>query len=43
MVAHGVCSSGIFAQANVIYERRHSRSLMLNKGYLRVSQRTRAL
>lgn len=43
MVAHGVCSSGIFAQANAIYERRHSRSLMLNKGYLRVSQRIGAL
>lgn len=35
--AHGVCSSGIFAWANIIYERRHSRRLMLNKGLLRVS------
>ena len=35
--AHGVCSSGIFAWANIIYERRHSRRLILNKGLLRVS------
>ena len=35
--AHGVCSSGIFAWANIIYERSHSRSLILNKGLLRVS------
>jgi NADH-ubiquinone oxidoreductase chain 4 len=34
MIAHGACSSGIFAQANIMYERRHSRRLMLNKGYL---------
>jgi NADH-ubiquinone oxidoreductase chain 4 len=34
MVAHGACSSGIFAQANIIYERSHSRRLILNKGYL---------
>lgn len=34
IIAHGACSSGIFAQANIIYERRHSRRLILNKGYL---------
>ena len=34
MIAHGVCSSGIFALANLIYERTHSRSLILNKGGL---------
>lgn len=34
MVAHGVCSSGIFAAANIIYERRHSRRFYFNRGYL---------
>jgi len=34
IIAHGVCSSGIFALANLIYERTHSRSLILNKGGL---------
>ena len=34
MVAHGLTSSGIFAGANIIYERRHSRRLSLNKGVL---------
>lgn len=34
IVAHGLCSSGIFALANLIYERTHSRSLILNKGSL---------
>lgn len=29
-----MCSSGIFALANLIYERSHSRSLVLNKGGL---------
>lgn len=43
IIAHGVCSSGIFAQANSIYERSHSRRLMLNKGYLRISQKIGAL
>lgn len=37
IVAHGLCSSGIFAQANMVYERRHSRSLTLNKGLLTIS------
>ena len=36
ILAHGVCSSGIFAWANIIYERSHSRRLILNKGLLRV-------
>lgn len=34
MVAHGVCSSGIFAAANIIYERSHSRRFYFNRGYL---------
>jgi len=35
IIAHGLCSSGIFSNANMLYERRHSRSLMSNKGILR--------
>lgn len=35
IIAHGLCSSGMFSNANIIYERRHSRSLILNKGMLR--------
>ena len=34
MIAHGVCSSGMFAGANVIYLRSNSRLLSLNKGVL---------
>nr|YP_010311874.1 NADH dehydrogenase subunit 4 [Grypocephalus pallipectus]UNA71182.1 NADH dehydrogenase subunit 4 [Grypocephalus pallipectus]UPL65774.1 NADH dehydrogenase subunit 4 [Grypocephalus pallipectus] len=34
MVGHGLCSSGLFALANIIYERSHSRSLLINKGYI---------
>lgn len=34
IIAHGVCSSGIFSCANMIYERAHSRSIMCNKGIL---------
>merc|ERR1712076_63206 len=34
MLAHGVCSSGIFAAANLIYERSHSRSFFFNHGLL---------
>ena len=37
MVAHGLCSSGMFAWANMVYERRHSRRLTLNKGLLTIS------
>lgn len=33
-MAHGVCSSGIFSSANIIYERSHSRNLVQNKGML---------
>jgi NADH-ubiquinone oxidoreductase chain 4 len=35
IIAHGLCSSGMFSNANILYERRHSRSLMSNKGALR--------
>ena len=31
IVAHGICSSGIFSCANMIYERTHSRIIMINK------------
>nr|QWB85956.1 NADH dehydrogenase subunit 4 [Philus antennatus] len=34
MVAHGLCSSGLFCLANISYERVGSRSLYLNKGML---------
>nr|WJW73796.1 NADH dehydrogenase subunit 4 [Pseudomicrodon sp.] len=34
MVAHGLCSSGLFCLANITYERLMSRSLMINKGLI---------
>nr|WNV22569.1 NADH dehydrogenase subunit 4 [Psylliodes hospes] len=34
MLAHGLCSSGLFCLANLMYERTFSRSLYLNKGLL---------
>nr|YP_010950971.1 NADH dehydrogenase subunit 4 [Thienemanniella curva]WML69312.1 NADH dehydrogenase subunit 4 [Thienemanniella curva] len=34
MLAHGLCSSGLFSLANMSYERMSSRSLMINKGML---------
>nr|YP_009654831.1 NADH dehydrogenase subunit 4 [Mictis tenebrosa]QCI09399.1 NADH dehydrogenase subunit 4 [Mictis tenebrosa] len=34
MIGHGLCSSGLFALANMIYERSHSRSLLINKGFI---------
>nr|YP_009679973.1 NADH dehydrogenase subunit 4 [Serrognathus platymelus]QDH52468.1 NADH dehydrogenase subunit 4 [Serrognathus platymelus] len=34
MVAHGLCSSGLFCLANISYERLGSRSLYLNKGLI---------
>lgn len=37
IVAHGVCSSGIFSMANFLYERSHSRSFSLNKGLIGLS------
>ena len=34
ILAHGVCSSGIFSCANIMYERSHSRRIILNKANL---------
>nr|UOU85313.1 NADH dehydrogenase subunit 4 [Mycomya fimbriata] len=34
MIAHGLCSSGLFCLANISYERLGSRSLLMNKGLL---------
>lgn len=39
IVAHGLCSSGIFSCANIIYERTHSRIIMINKSNLNYSPR----
>nr|WKW89313.1 NADH dehydrogenase subunit 4 [Scirtothrips hansoni] len=36
MVAHGLCSSGLFYLINVVYERSGTRSLFLNKGLMSV-------
>nr|YP_009467133.1 NADH dehydrogenase subunit 4 [Agramma hupehanum]ARB50126.1 NADH dehydrogenase subunit 4 [Agramma hupehanum] len=33
MLAHGLCSSGLFCLVNIVYERSGSRSFMINKGY----------
>nr|YP_010373832.1 NADH dehydrogenase subunit 4 [Arocatus melanocephalus]UPI55359.1 NADH dehydrogenase subunit 4 [Arocatus melanocephalus] len=34
MLGHGLCSSGLFSLSNMIYERTHSRSILINKGLL---------
>nr|YP_010385095.1 NADH dehydrogenase subunit 4 [Dolichopus ungulatus]UPL65105.1 NADH dehydrogenase subunit 4 [Dolichopus ungulatus] len=34
MIAHGLCSSGLFCLANICYERLGSRSLLINSGLL---------
>nr|AVN67270.1 NADH dehydrogenase subunit 4 [Aeluropoda insignis] len=34
MIAHGLCSSGLFCLANITYERLGSRSLIINKGLM---------
>nr|YP_010449534.1 NADH dehydrogenase subunit 4 [Anelytra multicurvata]UTU96094.1 NADH dehydrogenase subunit 4 [Anelytra multicurvata] len=34
MIAHGLCSSGLFALANISYERLGSRSLLINRGLM---------
>nr|YP_010031471.1 NADH dehydrogenase subunit 4 [Acroneuria carolinensis]QOV02862.1 NADH dehydrogenase subunit 4 [Acroneuria carolinensis] len=34
MIAHGLCSSGLFCLANISYERMGSRSLLINKGLM---------
>lgn len=35
IIGHGLCSSGLFCLANVVYERLNRRSLLINKGLLR--------
>nr|YP_010373806.1 NADH dehydrogenase subunit 4 [Harmostica fulvicornis]UPI55333.1 NADH dehydrogenase subunit 4 [Harmostica fulvicornis] len=34
MLGHGLCSSGMFALANIMYERTNSRSIMMNSGFM---------
>nr|YP_010463261.1 NADH dehydrogenase subunit 4 [Ischnodemus noctulus]UUJ37785.1 NADH dehydrogenase subunit 4 [Ischnodemus noctulus] len=34
MLGHGLCSSGLFALANLIYERSGSRSIVINSGFM---------
>nr|QAX91228.1 NADH dehydrogenase subunit 4 [Parrhinotermes microdentiformis] len=34
MIAHGLCSSGLFCLSNISYERLGSRSLLINKGLM---------
>nr|YP_002735052.1 NADH dehydrogenase subunit 4 [Neuroctenus parus]ABZ02068.1 NADH dehydrogenase subunit 4 [Neuroctenus parus] len=34
MIGHGLCSSGLFCLVNLVYERTHTRSLYINKGFL---------
>lgn len=34
MLAHGLCSSGLFCLANISYERLGRRSLLINKGLI---------
>lgn len=41
IIAHGLCSSGIFSCANIIYERTHSRIIMINKSNLNYFPRIR--
>nr|QYK19291.1 NADH dehydrogenase subunit 4 [Macromia amphigena] len=36
MIAHGLCSSGLFCLANISYERLGSRSMMINKGLMNI-------
>nr|QNG56205.1 NADH dehydrogenase subunit 4 [Pediacus taiwanensis] len=36
MLAHGLCSSGLFCLANISYERSFSRSVYINKGLLNI-------
>nr|AFQ62193.1 NADH dehydrogenase subunit 4 [Hydroporus palustris] len=36
MIAHGLCSSGLFCLANISYERLGSRSMFMNKGLINI-------
>jgi len=35
IIAHGLCSSGLFCLANISYERIHRRRILMNKGIIR--------
>jgi len=39
IIAHGLCSSGLFCLANISYERIYSRRLFLNKGLINIIPR----
>lgn len=39
IIAHGLCSSGLFCLANISYERLHSRRIFLNKGIITILPR----
>lgn len=39
MLGHGLCSSGIFCLANIVYERTISRNIFINKGILTIIPR----
>ncbi|MBO1764434.1 hypothetical protein JQN64_24705 [Escherichia coli] len=36
ILAHGLCSSGLFCSANIIYERLFSRRLIIVRGWMRI-------
>lgn len=39
IIGHGLCSSGLFACANILYERGGTRRVLINKGMIRVFPR----
>jgi len=39
MVAHGLCSSGLFCLSNISYERFSRRSLLINRGLINLMPR----
>lgn len=41
MLGHGLCSSGLFFMANILYERRGRRSLLVSKGRINLIPRIR--
>lgn len=41
IIAHGLCSSGLFCLSNITYERFHSRRIYLNKGLINLVPRLR--
>lgn len=34
MIAHGICSSGLFAMANITYESTQTRRIVITKGLI---------